>query len=192
MDNFRDDKLKINDDRKIRMDLEALRGPSVMIVCTVKTFDLRKEKGLKEGAFDNAWFRLQNEDTNQSLDFINLKSVDLPEGFVEDTGAADGEDEGEDVAQEARNELTYICGRIWLNDEPKTQADKAKKLKQEKSQKSLAEGDGEEKSEKPSARSEHNKSKDAQSNADELVKNGKWVYERFNLVTTSNAFPKLI
>jgi hypothetical protein len=58
MDNFRDDKLKINDDRKIRMDLEALRGPSVMIVCTVKTYDLRKEKTLKEGAFDNAWFRL--------------------------------------------------------------------------------------------------------------------------------------
>ena len=98
MDNFRDDKLKINDDRKIRMDLEDLRGPSVMIVCTVKTFDLRKEKNLKEGAFENAWFRLQNEDTNQSLDFINLKSVDLPEGYVEETGAVDGEDEGEDAA----------------------------------------------------------------------------------------------
>jgi hypothetical protein len=47
-----------------------------------------------------------------------------------------------------------------LNDEPKTDADKAKKLIHEKSQKSIQEGDGEEKSEKPSARSDHNKSKD--------------------------------
>jgi hypothetical protein len=94
------------------------------------------------------------------LDFINLKSVDLPEGFVEETGAAEDAEEGEDAAAEARNELTYICGRVWLNDEPKTDADKAKKLIHEKSQKSIQEGDGEEKSEKPSARSDHNKSKD--------------------------------
>jgi hypothetical protein len=73
MDNFRDDKLRINDDKKIRMDLESLRSTSIMIVCTVKTYDLRKEKTIKEGAFDNAWFRLQNEDTNQSLDYTNIK-----------------------------------------------------------------------------------------------------------------------
>ena len=73
MDNFRDDKLRINDDKKIRMDLESLRSTSIMIVCTVKTYDLRKEKAIKEGAFDNAWFRLQNEDTNQSLDYTNIK-----------------------------------------------------------------------------------------------------------------------
>jgi len=58
MDNFRDDKLKINDDRKIRMDLESLRSTAIMVVCTVKTYDLRKEKNMKEGAFENAWFRL--------------------------------------------------------------------------------------------------------------------------------------
>jgi hypothetical protein len=126
MDNFRDDKLKINDDKKIRMDLESLRSTSIMIVCTVKTYDLRKEKNIKEGAFDNAWFRLQNEDTNQSLDYTNIKSVELPEGFVEEAAAGGDDDgEGEDADASERNELTYICGRVWLNDEPKTREAKA-------------------------------------------------------------------
>ena len=191
MDNFRDDKLKINDDRKIRMDLESLRGPSIMIVCTVKTYDLRKEKAIKEGMFDNAWFRLQNEDTNQSLDYEYVKKVDLPEGFVEETGAVDGEAEEEEADQAERNELTYICGRVWLNDEPKTQDEKVKKMKQEKSQKSIAEG-GEEGENASGKGTDHNKSKDVQSNAEELAKNGKWVYERFNMVTTSTAFPNLV
>lgn len=114
-----------------------------MIVMTVRTNDLRKEKAIKEGAFENAWFRLQNEDTNQSLDYINIKTVDLPEGYVEE-GPVEVEEEEGAVEPEDRNELTYICGRVWLNQEPKTMAEKVVKMKQERSQASIAPAEGDE------------------------------------------------
>lgn len=43
-----------------------------MILLTVKTFDLRKAPP-KEGEFDRAWYRLTNEDTNQTIDYKNVK-----------------------------------------------------------------------------------------------------------------------
>jgi len=52
LDNFRDEKLKINDDRKIKFELENLKGSGIMILLTVRTFDNRGEKGIKEGAYD--------------------------------------------------------------------------------------------------------------------------------------------
>lgn len=52
LDNFRDEKLKINDDRKIKFELENLKGSGIMILLTVRTFDTRGEKGIKEGAYD--------------------------------------------------------------------------------------------------------------------------------------------
>lgn len=160
-----------------------------MIVCTVKTYDLRKEKNIKEGAFDNAWFRLQNEDTNQSIDYISLKTIETPEGYVDETGAA-AEEEGEDgeAEQGERNELTYICGRVWLNDEPKKREDKIAQMSRERSQKSLA-GEEEEEGSKPAA-SRNDASQASISN--EAAQNGKWVYERFNMVTTSSAMPNIV
>jgi hypothetical protein len=44
----------------------------------------------------------------------------LPEGYVEEAGAAGEDDEAEEAEVAERNELTYICGRVWLNDIPKT------------------------------------------------------------------------
>jgi hypothetical protein len=58
LDNFRDEKLKINDDRKIKFELDNLKGSGIMILLTVRTYDTRAEKGIKEGAYDQAWFRL--------------------------------------------------------------------------------------------------------------------------------------
>jgi hypothetical protein len=52
LDSFRDEKLKINDDRKIKFELDNLKGSGIMILLTVKTFDTRAEKGIKEGAYD--------------------------------------------------------------------------------------------------------------------------------------------
>lgn len=84
-----------------------------MILLTVKTFDTRAEKGIKEGAYDQAWFRLQNEDTNQALDYTKINSIDLPEGYDPTEGVGGEDDDDLDLTGE-RNELTYIAGRIYL------------------------------------------------------------------------------
>ena len=52
LDSFRDEKLKINDDRKIKFELDNLKGSGIMILLTVRTYDTRAEKGIKEGAYD--------------------------------------------------------------------------------------------------------------------------------------------
>ena len=62
MDNFRESYLKLNDDKKIRMDLSKLKKTGRMVLLCVKTFDLSKAPA-KEGEFDRAWYRLNNEDT---------------------------------------------------------------------------------------------------------------------------------
>lgn len=72
----------------------------------------------------------------------------MPEGYVEEAGAAADDEEAEEAEVAERNELTYICGRVWLNDIPKTQEAKAQKMKSERSYKSINE-DGEEQTEKP-------------------------------------------
>lgn len=54
MENFRDDKLKINDDRKVRLNLNTYdKDPSIMILLTVRTFDDKLA-----GDYSQAWFRL--------------------------------------------------------------------------------------------------------------------------------------
>jgi hypothetical protein len=63
-------------------------------------------------------------------------------------------------------------------------------MKAARSHKSL--GDGEEDSQPAKSDRDPVKVKEALLNAEELVKNGKWVYERFNMVTTTSAFPNLV
>lgn len=91
-DNFRDEKLKINDDRKVKLTLSDFQQDNVMILLTVKTNDL---KGAKTEGMDyaKAWFRIQNEDTNQTLDYNNIDKVKADEEFEE---AEDPEDGGDD------------------------------------------------------------------------------------------------
>lgn len=67
-DNFRDDKLKINDDRKVKLTLSDFDEKDTMILLTVRAFDLAGEK-VDPSHYREAWFRLQNEDTNQSIDY---------------------------------------------------------------------------------------------------------------------------
>ena len=67
-DNFRDDKLKINDDRKVKLTLSDFKDKNTMILLTVRAFDVSNEK-VDPTQYNEAWFRLQNEDTNQSLDY---------------------------------------------------------------------------------------------------------------------------
>lgn len=62
--NFRDDKIRVNDDRKIEMQLSEFEDPTIQVIFFVRTFDTRKDKDLPENTFDQAWFRFQNEQTS--------------------------------------------------------------------------------------------------------------------------------
>ena len=82
-EDFREPKLKLNDDKKVKITLSSMKKPGRMILLTVKTFDLRKNPA-KEGEFDRAWFRITNEDTNQTIDYKKIQEVEKPEGYEED------------------------------------------------------------------------------------------------------------
>lgn len=62
-EDVRDPVLKINDDKKIHINLGGIKEVGTMLLLTVRLSDLR-EKSVKEGEFERAWFRLYNEDTN--------------------------------------------------------------------------------------------------------------------------------
>jgi hypothetical protein len=51
-----------------------------MILLLVRENDLTG-KAVKDGDFDRAWFRLSNEETNQTLDYSLVDKVDKPEDF---------------------------------------------------------------------------------------------------------------
>lgn len=112
MEDFRDAKVKINDDRKIKITLPEIKDSNAMILLTVRTFDLRKET-VAPGQYDKAWFRLQNEDTNQTLDYTNVRDIELPEGFTEEGADDEGDEEDAADSSKPRNELVYIAGRIY-------------------------------------------------------------------------------
>lgn len=80
-----------------------------MILLTVKCFELRRAPP-KQGEFDRAWFRLTNEDTNQTIDYKNIKEIEKPEGFDED---APFDEENDDPA--SKPSITYVAGRIYLD-----------------------------------------------------------------------------
>ena len=58
MDNFRDEHLKINDDRKVRVTLSDFKDRrDMMILLTVRMNDL-KGQNVDKTAFKEAWYRL--------------------------------------------------------------------------------------------------------------------------------------
>lgn len=111
MEDFREPQLKLNDDKKVRITLSSMKKPGRMILLTVKTTDLRKAPAT-EGEFDRAWFRITNEDTNQTIDYKKIQSIEKPEGYEEDAPVEEDPDTGE-IPE--RNELTYVAGRIFMD-----------------------------------------------------------------------------
>lgn len=107
-DDFRDQKLKMNDDKKIKLNLGKIQREDIMILFLVKTFDLSASPPT-EGEFSRSMFRLLNEETNQTIDYRELKMIELPEGFEEDQPAEEVEEGAEPVP---RKELTYFAGRL--------------------------------------------------------------------------------
>lgn len=80
-----------------------------MLLFLVKCFDLRRSPP-RDGEFDRAWFRLTNEDTNQTVDYKKIKEIEKPEGFDED---APFDEENEDPAN--KPSITYVAGRVFLD-----------------------------------------------------------------------------
>ncbi len=115
VEGFRDEKLRLNDDRKVRLNLEELGEAGSMVLLLVRSFDTRA-LAVPEGAHANSWFRLQNESTNQTIDYTKIASVDLPDDYAEGELPAAGEDEEEAEEPAPRNELVYVAGRLFRDD----------------------------------------------------------------------------
>jgi hypothetical protein len=84
-----------------------MKKPGVMLLLTVKCFDLRRAPP-KEGEFDRAWYRLINEDTNQTIDYKKIKDIEKPEGFDEDAPV-------DEESEEPKPTITYVAGRLFLD-----------------------------------------------------------------------------
>ena len=80
-----------------------------MIILCVKEFDNTGKPPTKEGEFDRAWFRLANEETNQTIDYSMISKIDKPEEYVEQIP-----NEDDDEAPPIRNDLTYLHGILYL------------------------------------------------------------------------------
>ena len=155
---FRDDRLKINDDRKVKLTLSDFDGRhNMMILLTVRMNDV---KGVNPEEFKEAWYRLQNEDTNQSIDYIKVETVKADNGIqdgeeeeAEPAGSENGDDKGP-------KETIFLAGRLYREDII---------TKVEPSLQSIESG-----AEKPEA---------------ETIVDTKWIYERWNKVVDSETFP---
>jgi hypothetical protein len=110
MSDFRDVALKINDDKKITIGLGGITTPGITILLLVKEQDTTG-KPVMEGAFDRAWFRLSNEETNQTLDYSLLNKVEKPDEYQPLIQNEENED-----APPTLNPLTYVHGRLYMND----------------------------------------------------------------------------
>lgn len=95
------------------MVLSKMSKEGNMILLFVRTNNLRKNPP-KEGEFSRAWYRLNNEDTNQTIDYKQLKNVEKPEGFDED--APLNNEEEQEGAEEANGpEAIYLAGRVYFS-----------------------------------------------------------------------------
>ena len=116
VDNFRDEHLKINDDRKVKLTLSDFKDRrDMMILLTVRMNDL-KGQNVDKTAYSQAWYRLQNEDTNQTLDHSYIDKVrednaveDDPEEVVEEN-LEEEEDAG------PKKETIFLAGRLYRED----------------------------------------------------------------------------
>jgi hypothetical protein len=83
-----------------------MKKPGTMILMTVRCFDLRRSPP-KDGEFDRAWYRIINEDTNQTIDYKKIKEIEKPDGFDEDAHVDDETEE--------KPSITYVAGRLFLD-----------------------------------------------------------------------------
>jgi hypothetical protein len=105
VEDCRDKKLSQNDDRKLNLNLGKLTGDkSSMIVFMVRALNVHT-KFLKDDEYDRAMFRLISEDTNQTLDQKNIKSIPIPEIAAPE--------ENDDGTIPEMPEVRYITGFLF-------------------------------------------------------------------------------
>ena len=149
--------MKINDDRKVKITLSDFKDRrDMMILLTVRMNDLKGQNADKS-AYSQAWYRLQNEDTNQTLDHSYIDKVREENGIeeeAEDAAAEEAEEEEEEKA--AKKETIFLAGRLYREDIelPRDPAPEP--------------GDGEDAASEPPAKYKT-----------------KWIYERWNKVVSS-------
>lgn len=124
-DDFRDSALKINDDRKITIGLGAIKKPGVSLLLFIKENDLTG-KPVKESDYERAWFRISNEETNQTLDYSLIEKIEKPENY-EPTYQKEDE-EGEPL----QNPLTYLHGRMYMDEQERWVFESLKQVFQQK------------------------------------------------------------
>lgn len=112
LDDFRDAMLKINDDKKIQIGLGAFKEPGTSIFLIVREADLTG-KPFKESDFDRAWFRLSNEETNQTLDYSLINKISRSDDYQPQLPAEDED------APPVLNPLAYLHGRLYLDENSK-------------------------------------------------------------------------
>ena len=162
MEGFRDEKLKINDDRKVKLTLSDFKDRrNMMILLTVRVNDL-KGQSVKADAFSQAWFRLTNEDTNQTLDYTFIDKCKQQNGIEEEEGENAEEEEVEEGEEPVKKETIFLAGRLYREDTEIKQPPPPEPK------------EGEEPVEAP-----------------ETKWRTKWVYERFNKVINSADYPNL-
>lgn len=126
-EDFRELKLKINDDKRISINLNQLIkkkevkanasalsnkvGPKgKMILLTVK---IAAEAMRATAGYERAWYRLVNEETSQTIDYKLIKDVNLPDnpaGAPPEEGGEEGASSGQSKAY-----FTYVAGRIFFD-----------------------------------------------------------------------------
>jgi len=81
-----------------------------MILLLIRQYDLTGKPTQREDAFERSWFRLSNEDTNQTLDYSLMKNIEVPEEYNEFI-----QNEEDEELPPTRNPLTYVHGRLILD-----------------------------------------------------------------------------
>jgi hypothetical protein len=115
----RDSKLKLNDDRKVSINLAGQKDVQ-MIVLIIRTVDVHENKDVKSDAYDRAQFRFIDDETNQTLDSALFKDIKLTvptpdgEGDEEPVPAPEVDDDDENKGSTAQNVI--IVGRVFCDN----------------------------------------------------------------------------
>lgn len=111
---------KINDDRKIKIELGKFKDqPECMILLTVRSWDNSKETKINQTEYEKSWFRLQDEITNQTLDYQIINNITVPEDYEEFKDQDLDNEDNKEQSSSNRNELVYLAGRLYTNSDKK-------------------------------------------------------------------------
>lgn len=122
----RDNKLKINDDRKATISLNKLENKAQQVLFFIRTKNV-DSKSIGANEFDRATFRLLNDETNQSIDEETVKNAlklptneegeDIPD---EEPPAVEGAEEPADGEEGADTkpgpEKILLIGRVYYDN----------------------------------------------------------------------------